>query len=78
MPVAPLNSEVGMVTVTFHGDRMEATYVRKGLTQIWLFEKHLYVELDPDYTAAYYDFTGAEEGELRKPKAVFECRKKRR
>ena len=24
LPVAPLNSEVGMVTVTFHGDRLEA------------------------------------------------------
>lgn len=39
LPVAPLNSEVGTVTVMFHGDPKEATYIRKGLKQIWLFEK---------------------------------------
>lgn len=78
LPVAPLNSEVGIVTVTFHGDRMEATYVRKGLKQAWLFDDKMYVELDPDFTAAYYDFTGAKEGKLRKPEAVFECGKKHR
>ena len=78
LPVAPLQSEVGMVTVTFHGERLEATYMRTGLTQLWIFEDGLYVKVDPDLTAAYMDFRGAEEGETRKPEAVFECRKKRR
>ena len=77
LPVAPLNSEVGTVTVMFHGDPKEATYVRKGLKQIWIFEKRVYLELDPDFSAAYYDFTGAQEGEQRKPEGVFKCKKKR-
>ena len=78
LPVAPLQSEVGMVTVTFHGERLEATYIRNGLTQLWVFEDGLYVKVDPDLTAGYMDFRGAEEGETRKPESVFECRKKRR
>jgi hypothetical protein len=76
LPVAPFNSEVGTVTVTFHGDPKEATYVRKGLKQIWVFEERIYLELNPDFTAAYYDFNGAEEGERRKPEAVFKCTKR--
>ena len=78
LPVAPLNSDIAMVTVTFHGDPMEATYLRTGLTQRWVFGESVYVELDPDFTAAYYDFTGAEEGEMRKPESVFECKKRSR
>ncbi len=76
LPVAPLNSEVGTVTVMFHGDPKEARYVRKGLKQIWFFERNVYLELNPDFTGAYYDFAGAEEGERRKPEAVFKCTKK--
>ena len=77
LPVAPLNAEVGMVNVTFHGDTLEAIYQRSGLTQLWIFEDSLYIKVDPDLTAAYMDFRGAEEGETRKPDAVFECKKRR-
>ena len=77
LPVAPLNSDVGMVTVTFHGDGLDAIYQRSGLTQLWIFEDGLYIKLDPDLSAAYMDFRGAEEGEMRKPEAVFECKKRR-
>lgn len=77
LPVAPLNSDVGMVDVIFHGDQLEATYVQSGLSQTWVFEDHLYVKVDPDLDAQYWDFRGAEEGETRKPEAVFECKKRR-
>ena len=77
LPVAPLNSDVGMVNVTFHGDQLEAIYQRSGLTQLWIFEENLYIKVDPDLTAAYMDFRGADEGETRKPDAVFECKKRR-
>jgi len=78
LPVAPLNSDVGMVNVTFHGDQLEAIYQRSGLTQLWIFEDSLYIKVDPDLTASYMDFRGADEGETRKPDSVFECKKKRR
>ena len=78
LPVAPLNSDVGMVNVTFHGEQLEAIYQRSGLTQLWIFEDSLYIKVDPDLTASYMDFRGADEGETRKPDAVFECKKKRR
>ena len=77
LPVAPLNSEVGMVNVTFHGDQLEALYTRSGLTQIWMFEESLYIKVDPDLDAQYWDFRGASEGEERKPESVFECKKRR-
>lgn len=76
LPVAPLDSPISTVNVTFLGDRIEAIYVRRGLTQSWMFDDRIFVELDPDLTAAYYDFTGAEQGEQRKPEAVFECKKR--
>ena len=77
LPVAPLNSDVGVVNVTFHGDQLEAIYQRSGLTQLWIFEENLYIKVDPDLTAAYMDFRGADEGEKRTPDAVFECKKRR-
>jgi hypothetical protein len=77
LPVAPLNSEVGMVDVTFHGDQLDATYVRSGLSQTWFFEDRLYVKVDPDLDAQYWDFRGADEGEERKPESIFECKKRR-
>ena len=66
-----------MVDVIFHGEQLEAIYTRSGLTQLWMFEDSLYIKLDPDLTAGYWDFRGAEEGEERKPEAVFECKKRR-
>ena len=77
LPVAPLNSDVGMVSVTFHGEQLEAIYQRSGLTQLWIFEESLYIQVNPDLTAEYMDFRGADEGEARKPDAVFECKKRR-
>jgi len=77
LPVAPLKSAVGMVDVTFHGEQLEAIYLRDGLTQLWTFQKGLYIQLDPDLSAKYMDFRGAEEGERRKPESVFECKKRR-
>jgi len=77
LPIAPLNSEVGVVSVTFHGEQLDAIYSRSGLTQIWIFEESLYVQVDPDLDAQYMDFRNAEEGEMRKPEAVFECKKRR-
>jgi hypothetical protein len=77
LPIAPLNSEVGEVNVIFHGEKMKATYLRNGLTQLWLFDENLYVQIDPDLTGKYMDFQGAEEGEQRKPEAIFECKKRR-
>ena len=77
LPVAASNSDAGAVTMTFHGEQLLAMYQRSGLTQLWMFEDGLYVKVDPDLSAAYMDFRGAEEGETRKPDAVFECKKRR-
>lgn len=77
LPIAPLNSAIALVDVTFHGEQLEAVYLRDGLTQIWTFEQGLYVQLDPDLSAKYMDFRGADEGERRSPESVFKCRKRR-
>ena len=77
LPVAPLNSDYGMLAVTFHGERLEATYERTGLTQAWWLDDSLYIKIDPDLSASYWDFRGAVEGEQRKPEAVFNCKKRR-
>jgi len=79
LPVLKIN---GTVIVTFHGTKIAAYYKRLGLNQLWNFDfddpntSH-YVQLSPDLTAGYYDFTGAEEGEKRKPESVFECTKRK-
>lgn len=73
LPIPGADADDPVVDVTFHGDPIGAVYVRRGLTQVWLFEEQIYLELDPDYSAAYYDFTGAEEGERRSPESVFQC-----
>jgi len=71
LPVAPLNAEVGEVTIVFHGEKMKATYVRNGLKQIWYLTDAIYIELTPTMMAYYWDFTGAEKGETRNPEATF-------
>ncbi|NIV16858.1 MAG: hypothetical protein GWN47_00270 [Woeseiaceae bacterium] len=76
LPVAPLNAEIAEVEVWFHGDYLTATYIRSGLSQLWVFEDRLYVKVNPDFDAQYWDFRGAEEGEERRPDAVFECNKR--
>ena len=78
LPIAPLNAEVAEVTIVFHGERMKAIYVRDGLKQLWYLTDETYIELTPTMSALYWDFTGAEEGESRKPEAVFTTCKKRR
>ena len=77
LPVAPLNAEVGEVTIIFHGEQMTAKYIRNGLKQLWYLADSIYIELEPTMTALYWDFTGAEPGEKRKPEAVFTTCKKR-
>ncbi|MHC4228130.1 MAG: hypothetical protein ACYSW0_11950 [Planctomycetota bacterium] len=77
LPVAPLNAPVAEVTVMFHGEQLTAIYTRNGLTQLWIFEENLYLQIDPDLSGKYMNFQGAEEGEKRKPEAVFECKKRR-
>ena len=76
LPVAPLNASVAEVTITFHGDKLKATYVRKGLIQYWHLTDELYVELKPNLMAYYWDFEGAEEGETRNSEATFWCKKR--
>jgi hypothetical protein len=61
----------------FHGEQLTAIYTRNGLTQLWIFEENLYLQIDPDLSGKYMNFQGAEEGEKRKPEAVFECKKRR-
>lgn len=63
LPVAPHGADAGEVRITFHGDRLRAVHFRKGERQIWALNEHVYVALNPDFTAAYYDFTDAAEGE---------------
>ncbi len=63
------------VKVLLHGMPYAAVFSRKGLTQVWAFDddRGLQVQLDPDLTAGYFDFTGAEENEQREPESLFFC-----
>ena len=77
LPVPPNNAEIASVDIWFQGNTLPVTYQRQGLTQLWVFDVDgLYVKVDPDNDAQYWDFRGAEEGETRKPDAVFECKKR--
>ena len=68
----------GFADVWFQGEVLPAKYERTGLSQFWAFDDDakLYVKVDPDGDAQYWDFRGAAEGEMRKPEAVFECSKR--
>lgn len=68
LPVAPLNAEVGEVTIIFHGEKMKAAYLRNGLKQFWYLTDSIYIELEPTMNAFYWDYTGADEGETRNAK----------
>src|SRR5690606_22773446 len=76
LPVPPENTEIAPAAVWFQGNILDAIYTREGLTQLWVFDERLYVKVDPDNDAQYWDFRGAEEGEKRTPEAVFECKKR--
>ena len=77
LPVPSNNEEVAFVDVWFQGNTLPATYNRKGLTQLWHFDVDgLYVKVDPDNSAQYWDFRGASDDEKRKPEAVFKCQKR--
>lgn len=78
LPVPPNNADTGLVDVWFQGNILPALYERQGLTQLWSFEVLLYVKVDADNDAQYWDFRGAEEGEKRTPEAVFECNRRDR
>ena len=67
---------LSFVSVWFQGDLVPAYYERNGLTQLWVFDDALYVKVDADNDAQYWDFRGAEEGEKRSPEAVFECKRR--
>ena len=77
MPIPEADAATQLVQITFHGDRIPATYQRNGLTQLWILEDSLYIQVDPDFVARYMDFRGAEEDERRKAEAVFECKKRK-
>jgi len=66
-----------LVQITLHGDRIPAVYQRDGLTQLWILEENLYIQVGADFVARYMNFRGAEEGERRKAEAVFECKKRK-
>ena len=70
--------DIWIADVWFQGDVLTATYQRNGLSQFWAFDLDgkLYVKVDPDGDAQYWDFRGASEGEKRTPQAVFECKKR--
>ena len=78
LPVPENFAEVAIVEVWFQGNTLSATYLRQGLSQYWAFDddRDLYVEVDPDNDAQYWDFRGAAEGETRNPEAVFECKRR--
>ena len=78
LPVPENFAEVAIVEVWVQCNTLSATYIRKGLSQYWAFDddRDLYVEVDPDNDAQYWDFSGAAEGETRKPESVFECKKR--
>ena len=76
LPVAPLGATVAQVQMVFHGDKLEATYVRNGLSQYWYLTDELYVELKPNLMAYYWDFEGAEDGESVTSEATFWCKKR--
>ena len=76
LPVPEENTKTASVEVWFQGNSIDAIYAREGLTQLWVFSESLYVKVDPDNNAQYWDFRGAKEGESRKPEAVFECKKR--
>ena len=77
LPIPEADAATQLVQITFHGDRIPATYQRNGLTQLWILEDSLYVQVDPDFVARYMDFRSAEEGERRNAEAVFECKKRK-
>ena len=75
LPIPPDNSNFTPVDVWFQGNIINAVYRRKGLAQFWVFDDDLYVRVDADNDAQYWDFQGADEGEKRKPQSVFKCKK---
>ena len=76
LSVPEMAAEAPHVYITFHGNSIPTTYLRNGLTQLWVLEDSLYIQLDPDFDASYMDFRDAEEGERRSPEAKFECEKR--
>lgn len=77
LPLPEPDAEIPLVEIIFQGDFIPTLYVRDGLTQLWVLEESLYIQLDPDFVARYMDFRSAEEGEARKAEAVFKCKKRR-
>lgn len=76
LPIPEADAATPLVQITFQGERIPAIYRRDGLTQLWILEDSLYIQVDPDFVARYMNFRGAEEGERRKADAVLECRKR--
>jgi hypothetical protein len=76
LPIPEADATTPFVQITFQGERIPAIYQRDGLTQLWILEDSLYIQVGPDFVARYMNFRGAEEGERRKAEAVFECRKR--
>ena len=66
-----------VVNVMLHGDSIEAVYSEVGLMKNWHFTDDIFIRVEPDMSANYYDFTSADAGEKRTPEAMFECKKRR-
>lgn len=75
LPIPEADAPTQLVPITFQGDPILAVYQRSGLTQLWVLEESLYIQVDPDFVARYMDFRGAEVGERRNAEAVFKCKK---
>jgi hypothetical protein len=75
LPIPETDAATQHVEITFQGVRIPTIYQRDGLTQLWILEDSLYIQVDPDFDASYMDFRDAEEGERRAPEARFECKK---
>jgi len=77
LPIPEADAGSPRVQITFHGDRIPAIYRREGLTQLWLLEEDLYIQVNPEFVASYFNFKGAEAEERRKPEAVLKCEKRK-
>ena len=66
----------GIVEIT-GGKKQPALFSFDGINRTWAFGyKHKHqIFLKPNQDANYYDFTGAKDGERRKPRQFFRCEK---
>ena len=73
-----LDVEVGFVLFDNGYIGKTAIYHRSGLVHTWAWGEDLSYQfkIKSDGTGLFYDFSGAEEGETRKPGEVFKCHKR--